>query len=90
MSKLYVFGDSYSTPGFCVEPKDSWWGLLSQDLKSRISTVENYSWPGNNIDSIVHVMINLTEKFTPADYLAIGIPPLQRLTLFDPESTKMQ
>jgi hypothetical protein len=90
MSKLYVFGDSYSTPGFCVEPKDSWWGLLSQDLGSRISRVENYSWGGNNIDSIGHIMMNLTEKFAPTDYVAVGIPPLQRLTMFNPESSKMQ
>lgn len=90
MSELYVFGDSYSTPGFLVDPKDSWWGLLGQDLGSRISSVKNYSWPGNNIDSIGHVIMNLTEKFEFTDYVAVGIPPLQRLTMFDPNASKMK
>lgn len=83
MSKLYIFGDSYSTPGFCVAPRDSFWGLLARDLGSKISSVENCSWPGNNIDSIGHVLVSTIDQFDPTDYLLIGIPPLQRLTMFN-------
>lgn len=90
MSKLYVFGDSYSTPEFCVAPADSWWGLLAKDLGKKISAVENYSWPGNNIDSIGHVLMTLSGQFNKDDYIAIGIPPLQRLTMFNPAESNMQ
>lgn len=82
MSKLYIFGDSYSTPGFCVEPKDSWWGLMAQDLQ--VSSVENYSWPGNNIDSISHLIV-AGSGFMPDDYVVIGVPPIERFTMYDPD-----
>lgn len=88
MSKLYVFGDSYSTPNYCVEPRDSWWGLLAQDLGQRIQGTHNFSWPGNNIDSIAHVIVSNISLFQSDDYIVIGIPPLQRLTMFNPEKEK--
>lgn len=81
MSKLYIFGDSYSTPGFCVEPKDSWWGLLFQNLN--VSSAENFSWPGNNIDSIAHIIVANSNLFESDDYLIIGVPPIERLTVFE-------
>jgi len=83
MSKLYIFGDSYSTPGLCTNPKDSFWGLLARDLADKIESIENYSWPGNNIDSIGHVIVSIVDQFEHDDYLLIGIPHLQRLTLYN-------
>ena len=80
MANLYVFGDSYSTPGFCVDPKDSWWGLMAQDLQ--VGEVENYSWPGNNIDSISHLIV-AGAGFMPEDYVIIGVPPIERFTVYD-------
>lgn len=88
MARLWVFGDSYSTPNFCVAPKDSWWGLLADDLGTKISEVNNYSWAGNNIDSIGHILINLCESFKQDDYVVVAIPPLQRLTMFNPAENK--
>lgn len=82
MSRLFVYGDSYSTPGFCVDPQDSWWGLLAKDLA--VSTVENYSWPGNNIDSIAHAIV-AGPGFAPTDCVVIGVPPIERFTVFDPD-----
>jgi len=82
MSRLFVYGDSYSTPGFCVDPKDSWWGLMAQTLQ--VGTVENYSWPGNNVDSISHVIV-AGAGFSPEDYVVIGVPPIERFTVFDPD-----
>jgi hypothetical protein len=85
MSKLYIFGDSYSTPGFCVEPKDSWWGLLANKLN--IEGVENFSWPGNNIDSIAHIIVANANLFNQDDYIVIGVPPIERLTVFENDAT---
>jgi hypothetical protein len=82
MSRLIVYGDSYSTPGFCVEPKDSWWGLMAQDLQ--VGSIENYSWPGNNVDSISHLIV-AGAGFSPEDYVVIGVPPIERFTVFDPD-----
>jgi len=83
MGKLYVFGDSYSTPGFCVEPQDSWWGLLTNDLARKIKGTDNYSWPGNNIDSIQHIIVANKDMFRSDDYVVVGIPPIERLTVFE-------
>ena len=87
MSKLYVFGDSYSTPGCCVDPKDSWWGLMAQKLDV---PVVNYSWPGNNIDSIQHIIVSLKDTFTKDDYIVIGIPAVERATIFKAGSPAKQ
>ena len=77
-----MLGDSYSTPGYCVSPVDSFWGLAASHLE--VETVLNYSWPGNNLDSIVHILISEQNKIDWAqDFLLIGIPPLERLTVFD-------
>jgi hypothetical protein len=78
-----VFGDSYSTPGFCVEPRDSWWGLLADDLSRNIEGTDNYSWPGNNIDSIQHIIVANRDMFRSDDYIVIGVPPIERLTVFE-------
>jgi len=82
MSRLIVYGDSYSTPRFCVEPKDSWWGLMAAALQ--VDSVENYSWPGNNVDSISHLIV-AGSGFSPNDYVIIGVPPIERFTVYDPE-----
>tara|TARA_R110002167_G_scaffold117782_1_gene293950 strand:+ start:5 stop:694 length:690 start_codon:yes stop_codon:yes gene_type:complete len=80
VSKLYVFGDSYSTPDFCVDPKDSWWGLLAKEHDLPVS---NYSWPGNNIDSIQHIIVSSKDMFNKDDVVVIGIPPVERITTFE-------
>ena len=88
MSKLYIFGDSYSTPGFCVESRDSWWGLLAAKLD--ITNIENFSWPGNNIDSIAHIIVANANLFNQDDYIVIGVPPIERLTVFENDAGPMQ
>ena len=74
MSRLFIYGDSYSTPGFCVDPKDSWWGLIAQDLQ--VGSIENYSWPGNNVDSISHLIV-ASAGFSSKDYVVTGVPPIE-------------
>ena len=75
-----MFGDSYSTPDFCVDPKDSWWGLLAKEHDLPVS---NYSWPGNNIDSIQHIIVSSKDMFNKDDVVVIGIPPVERITTFE-------
>lgn len=80
MARLIVYGDSYSTPGFHVDVKDSWWGLVASKLQ--VDVVENYSWPGNNVDSISHLIVS-SAGFARDDYVIIGVPPIERFTIFD-------
>lgn len=74
-STLNVFGDSYSTPDFCVQPRESFWGLAAKDLK--VSKIVNYSHPGFSFDAVLHILLNETFNFTD-DYFLIGVPPLHR------------
>jgi hypothetical protein len=82
MSRLIVYGDSYSTPDFCVNSQDSWWGLMATALQ--VDTVDNYSWPGNNVDSISHLIV-AGSGFSKNDYVVVGIPPIERFTVYDTE-----
>lgn len=86
MAKLYVFGDSYSTPRYFVEPRDSWWGLMATELASNIDGIENYSWVGNNFNSIAHIIVSNGDMFNKDDYLVIGIPPVDRMTIVDAQA----
>jgi hypothetical protein len=52
--------------------------------KLQVDTVENYSWPGNNVDSISHLVV-AGAGFSPEDYVVIGIPPIERFTVYDTE-----
>jgi hypothetical protein len=65
-----------------VDPKDSWWGLMASALG--VHSVENYSWPGNNIDSISHLIV-AGSGFAPDDYVVVGVPPIERFTVYDPD-----
>jgi hypothetical protein len=77
--ELYVFGDSFSAPFLCVNPKDSFWGLAAKDLN--IDTIYNYSWYKNCLENIVHTILN--EEFDYENgYFIIGIPPLVRASIY--------
>lgn len=80
--KLWVFGDSYSTPYNCVDPKDSFWGLLAQELD--IPQIVNCSRPVNSFDSICQLIVGTqTHIDWLNDLVLLGIPPLERITVFD-------
>ena len=77
-----MFGDSYTTPGLCVEPKDSFWGLAAYELG--ISTVMNCSRPVNSFSSVQQLVIGMRDQINWLhDLVFIGIPPLERITVFD-------
>ena len=78
--RLCVWGDSFATPGYCVSPKESFWGLAAQTLG--VDTIINYSWLGCSFDSVCHMIVSQSHDWKN-DYLLIGIPPLERLTVFD-------
>lgn len=79
ISKLYVFGDSFATPYFCVDPENSFWGLAAKDLS--VAEIYNYSFVGNCLDNIIHVILNENIDFENGHFL-IGIPPLVRHSVY--------
>ena len=81
-NKLWVFGDSFTTTNYCVDAKDSFWGLTAAAIGAK--SIVNCSWPGNCITSICHMLIGLQHQYDwENDFFIIGIPPLARLTVFD-------
>lgn len=84
MSRLYVFGDSYSTPYVCVDPIESFWGLAAKYLQ--VNEIVNVSRPINSFDSVCQLLIGMQSEYEynwDQDWFIIGIPPLERITLFD-------
>ena len=80
--KLWVFGDSYTTPNCCVSPFESFWGLTASAIDA--NSIINCSWPGNSFDSVIHMLVSMQDEYDWVnDFLIIGIPPLERLTVFD-------
>ena len=81
-NKLWVFGDSYTTPNVCVSPQESFWGLAAKHLN--VNEIVNCSWPGNSVTSVFHMLVSMQQQYNfNEDFLIIGIPPLERLTVFD-------
>lgn len=84
MARLYVIGDSYSTPHSCVNPEDSFWGLAAVELG--VEEIINVSRPRNTFDSICQLLIGMQHEYDydwHNDWFLIGIPPLERITIFD-------
>jgi hypothetical protein len=81
-NKLWVFGDSNATPGVCVDPADSFWGLTALALD--IPTIKNCSRPANSFDSVCHMLVSLQSEYDwKRDLFLIGVPALERITVFD-------
>jgi hypothetical protein len=81
-NKLWVFGDSHSTPGVCVSPHETFWALMASALK--INTIINCSRPKLSFDSVCHILIGEQAQYNfEQDFFIIGLPPLERITIFD-------
>ena len=77
-----MFGDSYTTPNVCVAPVDSFWGLTATTLG--IPEIINCSRPVNSFDSVCQLLIGTHQDIDWInDLILIGIPPLERITVFD-------
>ena len=84
MNKLYVFGGSNSTPHVFVQPQDSFWGLAGKQLG--VEQIVNVSRPGNSFDSVCQLLIGMQNQYKynwKEDFFIIGLPPLERITIFD-------
>jgi hypothetical protein len=80
--RLWVFGDSFCTPGVCVDPQDSFWGLCARHLSCH--EILNRSWSGNSVTGVMHTLISCQHQYDwEQDFFIVGIPPLERLTVFD-------
>ncbi len=81
-NRLWVFGDSYTTPNVCVAPQESFWGLTATHLN--VNEIVNCSWTGNSFTSVCHMLVGMQTAYNfDKDFFVIGIPPLERLTVFD-------
>ena len=79
---LWVFGGSNSLAHMAVEPQESYWGLFADALS--IETIYNFSWRGNSLESVGHSLISQQHNYDwHSDFFLIGIPPLERWTVFD-------
>jgi len=80
--KLWVFGDSYSTPNIEVSPIDSFWGKMATEIGA--DTIVNVSRPCNSFDSISHLIVGMQEEYNwEEDFLLFCLGPLERVTIFD-------
>lgn len=81
-SKLWMFGDSYTTPFYHVKPADSFWGLSARALE--VNTVMNCSRIGNSFSSVQQLLIGMSQEIDwYNDMIFVGIPPLERITIFN-------
>ena len=81
-NRLWVFGDSYSTPDVCVSPQESFWGLTARELS--VDTVINCSRPKISFDSVCQMLVGEQQRYNfDQDFFVIGLPPLERITVFD-------
>ena len=79
---LYVFGDSFSTPNFCVDPKDSYWGLLAKH--AGIPNVINYAFAGNAWEGVMQSLVGESVNINfETSLIIIAVPPLERRLRFD-------
>jgi hypothetical protein len=81
-NRLWVFGDSHSTPGAGVAPEQSFWALAARHLG--VATVDNCSRPKLSFDSVAHIIVGEQHQYCwDKDFFIIGLPPLERITVFD-------
>lgn len=77
---LFVYGDSYATPDFCVKPSDSFWGLTAKDLG--VTYTHNSALPGTSFDLIEHSIVGDIDNIPKESLLLIGLPILERFATF--------
>ena len=81
-NRLWVFGDSHSTSNVCVSPKESFWGLTASALA--VDTIINCSRSRISFDSVCQILIGEQQRYNfDQDFFIIGVPPLERITIFD-------
>lgn len=79
---VYVDGDSYTTPNFCVDSKDSYWQLFGNYLNAR--SITNYAYAGkSNTGMIRNAMRFVLDNPDSEVFVLLGFSHLERLDYFD-------
>lgn len=77
-----MIGDSYSETHNSVDIHDSFYALAATQLNC--GTIENLSRRANSWDSIKQLLVGVRDRVDwQNDVIFIGIPPLERVTIFD-------
>lgn len=80
--RLWMIGDSYSHTNNHVTPDKSFYGLAAMYLGCH--TIKNLSRLGNSWDSVQQLLIGNHNKIDwIKDFVFIGVPPLERITIYD-------
>lgn len=82
--QLWMIGDSYSYTDNHVPLAKSFYGLAATYLGCH--TIRNLSRIGNSWNSVQQLLVGNNDQIDWAnDFVLIGIPPLERITVFDRE-----
>ena len=74
---LYVDGDSYSTPGFCVKKDQSYWSLFGQHVKA--DSIVNYAYGGKSPEGMIRSAVRFAIENPDQDiFFLLGFGPLER------------
>ena len=74
---LYVDGDSYSTPGVCVDQHQSYWSLFGQHV--RADSIVNYAYSGKSPEGMIRSAVRFAIERPNQDiFFLLGFGPLER------------
>lgn len=79
---LYVDGDSYSTPGGCVDPVDSYWSKFGAHIQA--TKIVNFAYPGKSNNGMIRNATRFCLDHPEEDlFVLIGFSHLERYDYFD-------
>lgn len=79
---LYVIGDSYTTPDFCVSVEDSYWSKFAKYINADI--IVNHSHPGKNNSNMLRNAVRFVlENKEKNIFVLIGLTSLCRLDYYN-------
>jgi hypothetical protein len=74
---LYVDGDSYTTPDFCVREDLSYWSLFGQHVKA--DSIVNYAYSGKSVGGMVRSAVRFAVEHKDQDvFFLLGFSHLER------------
>jgi hypothetical protein len=74
---LYVDGDSYTTPGFCVDQHQSYWSLFGQHAKA--DSIVNYAYMGKSPEGMIRSCVRFAVENSDQDiFFLLGFGPIER------------
>jgi hypothetical protein len=74
---LYVDGDSYTTPGLCVDQEQSYWSLFGKHINA--TDITNYAYSGKSNEGIFRSAVRFVLENKQSDiFLLLGFSHLAR------------